>query len=371
MTSSVVFIEHTPRTIKVNLGEEQDFIGDNFNFEAPTFGGYDSGIGSEDAAVIGRVGVIDSLEVTRGTGGMDYISPDPELLEQFKTKLQNSSVSGSYVDPNTELAPPTLTNLSRLGLDHDSVPLSQEKYLEALNELTEHKDSYAADRIRVKTGPGHLPDPELVEKYLGSNDPEPNTVIATLPVEGVGNLEIRSDGTVVSEGEVVGTHMGVGGNEPIIGIDTSDGSDHTELPLNFGEVKSRLDELLPPRTGNGSWGEISHPPPVFEAGTGVMYSSPPPLSATDEISDNPYLTPEMTRAALGSMRSKSGYMDPFESLERAKRLFRERFNTPQQGEFLGDEDAPVYTEETRWVGTPDIIEEPTIEEDPDADRFIS
>lgn len=350
----MVFIEHTPRTIKVNLGEEQDFIGDDFNFEAPTFGGYDSGIGSEDAAVIGRVGVIDSLEITRGTGGMDYISPDPELLEQFKTKLQNSSVSGSYVDPNTELAPPSLTNLSRLGTSSDPVPLGQEEYLKVIGGVA----TDANNRSSIH----HIPN---------SPEPEADTAIATLPVEGVGNLEIRSDGTVVSEGEVVGTHMGVGGNEPIIGIDTSDGSDHTALPLNFGEVKSRLDELLPPRTGNGSWGEISHPPPVFEAGAGVMYSSPPPLSANDEISDNPYLTPEMTRAALGSMRSKSGYMDPFESLERAKRLFRERFNTPQQGEFLGDEDAPVYTEETRWVGTPDTIEEPSIEEDPDADRFIS
>lgn len=355
MTSSVVFIDHTPRTIKVNLGEEQDFIGDNFNFETPTFGGYDSGIGGEDGAVIGRVGVIDSMKVTRGTSGMDFTPPDPELLEQFKTKLQNSSVSGSYVDPNTELAPPSLTNLSRLGTSSDPVPLSQEEYLKVIGGMA--TDAHNRSSIH------HIPN---------SPEPEPDTVIATLPVEGVGNLEIRSDGTVVSEGEVVGTHMGVGSKEPIIGIDTSDGSDHAALPLNFGEVKSRLDELLPPRTGNGSWGEISHPPPLFEAGSGDTYPSPPPLSATDEISDNPYLTPEMTRAALESMRGKSGYMDPFGSLDRAKRLFRERFNTPQQGEFLGDEDAPVYTEETRWVGTPDFIEEPTSEkeEDPDADRFI-
>lgn len=353
MTSSVVIVENSPRTIKVNLGEGHDFIGDDFNVEMPTFGGSDSGLDVQDTGRISRLGVIDSLEVTRGTDGMDFTPPDPDLLEGFKRKLQNSGVSGAFVDPNTELAPPSLTNLSRSGADYDADPLNREEYLKVISDLAEQPDPYATDLVRVNTVPA---DPPV---------PEPDTVIATLPVEGVGNLEIRSDGTVVSEGDVVGTRLGVGGNEPVIGIDTSDGSDHTTLPLNFGEMKTRTG------TGNASWGVISTPPPLFEASAGDTYPSPPPLPSTDEITDNPYLTPEMTRAALESMRSKSGYLDPFGALERDRRRYMERFSSPQQGEFLGDEDAPVYTEETRWVGTPDTIEELSIEEDPDADRFIS
>lgn len=315
--SPVMFVDDAPRTIKVDLGSAHDFAGDNFNVEMPTFGGFDS------------------LTVTRGTDGIDFALPDSDLLEGFQRKLQNSSVSGVFLDPNTELAPPTLADSTRNEESVDIGSMSYEEFMRDLNARIEKSDWHTAD----------LP---------GS---EPNTVLATLPVEGVGILEIRNDGTIVSDADTVGS-------EPVIGIDPGADDDHTSSPLAFGDIKSRYPFTSRDTSPMGEIMEMYPDPPPF------FPPAPHSTSQTaEDIPDNPYMAPELIMQAL-EYRGRSGspelHLQLLEAMRRAEGL-----REPQPGEFLGDEEAPVYTEETRWVGNPDTIEEPSIEEDPDADRFIS
>lgn len=175
--------------------------------------------------------------------------------------------------------------------------------------------------------------------------PPPDTAIATFPVGGDLGLEVSKDEALrhVYASPAPGS---------VIGIDASSEDDQTVV----GE--SSIDSKGQRRT------------PDLEN---------PHLSPKD-LSESLYLTTSRVKQRITSTEpfkeslmtlARNRGLNPEQAVHYVQQLIDSE-DGPQPGEFLGDEDKPVYTEETRWVGTPDFIEEPTSEkeEDPDTDRFI-
>lgn len=276
-------------------------------------------------------GIIDSLKITRGA------------------KIPNSGLSGAHGDIDTRL-------LHDIGARVDNPDESDGVGESFWPETTEPPEVYrpSFNLHSSEDDPPPPPDPGTVDHLSNSDAPAPDTVISTFPVEGIGDIEISSDGTVRHTAPVP---------EPVFGIDTSSGDDQTVV----GKSSVDSEEQHPtPDFGHQLWSPgkvIRNHRKTHKDVSENLYPSAAPVTQQATVT-------ELYKESMMALARNRG-LDPEQAAHYVQQLIESK-DGPQPGEFLGDEDKPVYTEETRWVGTPDFIEEPTSEkeEDPDTDRFI-